>query len=77
MDHRWNGFLGGAWTERIDVRDFIQSNYTPYAGGAGFRRIVLGKPGGFRGCRLFVKPGLFRFPQEISVRKQLTLYRTV
>ena len=36
MDHRWNGFLGGAWTERIDVRDFIQRNYTPYEGGAGF-----------------------------------------
>ena len=35
-----------------------------HAGGAGFRRIVLGKPGGFRGCRLFVKPGLFRFPQR-------------
>ena len=36
MDHRWNGFLGGAWTERIDVRDFIQRNYTPYEGDAGF-----------------------------------------
>lgn len=30
------GFLGGAWTERIDVRDFIQRNYTPYEGDAGF-----------------------------------------
>ncbi len=32
----WRGFAGGAWTEEIDVRDFIQRNYTPYEGGADF-----------------------------------------
>ena len=36
MDPRWEGFAGGAWTERIDVRDFIQRNYTPYQGDESF-----------------------------------------
>ena len=26
----WEGFVTGPWTEDIDVRDFIQRNYTPY-----------------------------------------------
>jgi len=29
-------FATGPWTGRIDVRDFIQRNYTPYAGDAAF-----------------------------------------
>jgi formate C-acetyltransferase len=29
-------FAPGAWTTSIDVRDFIQRNYTPYTGDAGF-----------------------------------------
>ena len=32
----WRGFDGEVWRERIDVRDFIQRNYTPYDGDAGF-----------------------------------------
>ena len=28
----WNGFNGGNWERFIDVRDFIQRNYTPYEG---------------------------------------------
>ena len=32
----WNGFKGGKWQEEIDVRDFIQQNYTPYEGDASF-----------------------------------------
>lgn len=28
----WNGFATGRWTEEIDVRNFIQKNYTLYAG---------------------------------------------
>src|SRR3954463_7400595 len=32
----WDGFASGPWHERIDVRDFIQRNYTPYTGNAGF-----------------------------------------
>ncbi|QNP68246.1 formate C-acetyltransferase [Streptomyces roseirectus] len=32
----WRGFAGRGWRERIDVRDFIQANYTPYEGDAAF-----------------------------------------
>jgi formate C-acetyltransferase len=32
----WDGFVPGVWTEQIDVRDFIQKNYTPYTGDEGF-----------------------------------------
>ena len=32
----WNGFNAGAWNKEIDVRDFIQKNYTPYTGDDSF-----------------------------------------
>ena len=32
----WNGFKTGNWTKEINVRDFIQKNYTPYEGNADF-----------------------------------------
>ncbi|MFF0414234.1 formate C-acetyltransferase [Kitasatospora sp. NPDC004745] len=32
----WNGFRNGPWRDTIDVRDFIQRNYTPYEGDAAF-----------------------------------------
>ncbi len=32
----WVGFNLGDWCERIDVRDFIQKNYTPYEGDESF-----------------------------------------
>jgi len=32
----WEGFNGGAWQEGINVRDFIQNNYTPYDGDESF-----------------------------------------
>ncbi|MDU0969201.1 MAG: formate C-acetyltransferase [Actinomycetaceae bacterium] len=32
----WEGFTPGSWSESIDVRDFIQKNYTPYEGDASF-----------------------------------------
>jgi formate C-acetyltransferase len=32
----WRGFAGTRWRERVDVRDFIQANYTPYEGDAAF-----------------------------------------
>ena len=28
----WKGFAGRLWKEEINVRDFIQNNYTPYDG---------------------------------------------
>ena len=36
IHENWQGFNGGAWTESIDVRDFIQKNYTPYTGDESF-----------------------------------------
>ena len=32
----WNGFVEGTWSKEIDVRDFIQKNYTPYTGDDSF-----------------------------------------
>ncbi len=32
----WRGFKPGPWQARINVRDFIQLNYTPYEGDASF-----------------------------------------
>ena len=32
----WTGFAPGLWSDSIDVRDFIQTNYTPYEGDAQF-----------------------------------------
>lgn len=36
MFEQWNGFTPGRWQEEIDVRDFIQKNYTPYTGDDSF-----------------------------------------
>ncbi|MBV8041821.1 formate C-acetyltransferase [Pluralibacter sp.] len=32
----WQGFNGSAWKSEINVRDFIQNNYTPYEGDESF-----------------------------------------
>lgn len=32
----WQNFKNGEWQNEIDVRDFIQTNYTPYYGDASF-----------------------------------------
>lgn len=32
----WNGFKGDLWQKEINVRDFIQCNYTPYEGDESF-----------------------------------------
>ncbi|MEE3393737.1 MAG: formate C-acetyltransferase [Lachnospiraceae bacterium] len=33
---QWAGFKGGRWKEEVNVRDFIQHNYTPYDGDKSF-----------------------------------------
>ena len=33
---QWNGFKGRLWKQEINVRDFIQNNYTPYDGDESF-----------------------------------------
>ena len=32
----WEGFEGRLWKEEINVREFIQNNYTPYDGDESF-----------------------------------------
>ena len=36
MLQQWKGFVPGQWTEEINLRDFIQQNYTPYEGDEAF-----------------------------------------
>ncbi len=36
MTEAWRSFTGTHWKRDINVRDFIQNNYTPYAGGSDF-----------------------------------------
>ncbi len=36
MKKAWAGFRGGHWQDEINVRDFIQANYTPYDGDESF-----------------------------------------
>ena len=33
---QWKGFEKGEWKRQIDVRNFIQKNYTPYTGDSSF-----------------------------------------
>ena len=30
MREEWKGFTTGEWAKEVNVRDFIQKNYTPY-----------------------------------------------
>ncbi|WP_317367284.1 formate C-acetyltransferase [uncultured Tyzzerella sp.] len=36
MNTEWNNFVGGSWQKEVNVRDFIQRNYTPYEGDDSF-----------------------------------------
>lgn len=36
MRSEWTGFVGGKWESEVNVRDFIQKNYTPYSGDDSF-----------------------------------------
>ena len=33
---QWAGFKGKEWVNSVDVRSFIQENYTPYEGDESF-----------------------------------------
>ncbi|MBP0029271.1 formate C-acetyltransferase [Roseofilum sp. Guam] len=35
-DQAWQGFKRGTWAQEVNVRDFIQKNYTPYEGDESF-----------------------------------------
>lgn len=36
MNNEWRSFNGGEWTREVNVRNFIQKNYTPYDGDDSF-----------------------------------------
>lgn len=36
MKQQWTGFVPGKWQAQIDLRDFVQTNYTPYHGDEAF-----------------------------------------
>lgn len=36
MQAGWEGFVGGEWNTSVNVREFIQKNYTPYEGDHSF-----------------------------------------
>ena len=36
MMPEWAGFTDGKWVQEINLRDFIQKNYTAYTGDAEF-----------------------------------------
>ncbi len=35
-EQAWQGFKQGTWTTEVNIRDFIQKNYTPYTGDQSF-----------------------------------------
>ena len=54
----WDGFEGRLWKEEINVRQFIQDNYTPYDGNEDFLAEASARKGrspryGDRGCNRY------------------------
>ena len=40
----WKGFRTGEWRHLVNVRNFIQKNYTPYAGDESFLAPTMPSP---------------------------------
>ncbi|CAI6159486.1 Pyruvate formate-lyase [Escherichia coli] len=40
----WEGFTKGDWQNEVNVRDFIQKNYTPYEGDESSWLALLKRP---------------------------------
>ena len=36
LEKGWEGFVAGKWQNEVNLRDFIQLNYTPYTGDESF-----------------------------------------
>lgn len=36
MRQEWRGFKGSKWTDEVNIRDFVQNNYTAYDGDESF-----------------------------------------
>ena len=43
MIEEWKDFIEGDWCKKIDVRDFIRKNYTPYEGDESFLKSTSSK----------------------------------
>ena len=43
IENAWKNFNAGNWQTSIDVRDFIQKNYTPYEGDDTFLANATGR----------------------------------
>ncbi|MCT4607287.1 MAG: formate C-acetyltransferase [Marinisporobacter sp.] len=43
LKNEWIGFVEGNWIKEIDIRDFIQKNYTPYEGDESFLKAATTK----------------------------------
>jgi len=43
MREEWNNFVSGYWCEKVDVRDFIQRNYSVYEGDDSFLKPISSK----------------------------------
>lgn len=43
LKEQWSNFIDGNWTENVDIRDFIQKNYSPYEGNEEFLSRVTDK----------------------------------
>ena len=58
---QWAGFKGRKWTHSVDVRDFIQENYTPYEGDEAFLEdnAVSGKAGVYHEIAAAEAVGIF------------------
>ena len=50
MKTEWRGFKGNMWQSEVNLRDFIQNNYTSYDGDESFLADLLRLPIPFGVC---------------------------
>ena len=68
MKEQWKGFKGGSWCNRIDVKDFIQNNYTPYSDDEFFLEKTTKKTDKvWEKCTLLLKEELKKHVLDIDV----------
>jgi formate C-acetyltransferase len=68
MKEQWKGFKGGNWCNRIDVKDFIKNNYTPYNDDESFLKTTTEKTDKVWGkCSELLKEELKKHVLDIDV----------
>src|SRR6476469_9826958 len=67
----WRGFTPGAWQERVNVREFIQRNYTPYEGDGSF---LAGPTERTKALWEKLQPLLHEVPQDAQRRRVRRVY---